>query len=227
MFWLFYPETLIVLLPALVLAIYAQYKVRSTYAKYLHVPIQKKVTAVRAAEAILGQAGVSGVKIEGTERTLGDHYDPRSKSLRLSAPNSISVAAVGVAAHEAGHAIQHAHGYAPLALRSTIVPVASFGSQLAFPLFFVGLFLQSDILVNIGIILFAAAVFFTLVTLPVEFNASRLAVAALSEGGIVTREELGGVKEVLTAASLTYVAAAAMAALQLLSMLLVSNRRRS
>lgn len=226
MFWLFYPETLIVLLPALILAIYAQYKVRSTYAKYLHVPVQRRITAERAAEAILREAAVSGVKIERTDRTLGDHYDPRTKALRLSAPGSSSVAAVGVAAHEAGHAIQHAHGYAPLALRSTIVPVASFGSQLAFPLFFVGLFLQSGVLINVGILLFAAAVFFTLVTLPVEFNASRRAVAALSAGGIVTREELGGVKQVLNAAALTYVAAAAMAALQLLSMLMVANRRR-
>ena len=226
MFWLFYPETLIVLLPALILSIYAQYKVRSTYAKYLHVPIQRQITAQRAAEVILQEAAVSGVKIEGTNRSLGDHYDPRTKALRLSAPGSNSVAAVGVAAHEAGHAIQHARGYAPLALRSTIVPVASFGSQLAFPLFFVGLFFQSDMLINVGVLLFAAAVFFTLVTLPVEFNASRRAVAALSSGGIVTQEELGGVKRVLTAAALTYVAAAAMAALQLLSMLLLANRRR-
>ncbi len=226
MFWLFYPETLIVLLPALILSIYAQYKVRSTYAKYTHVPIQRRVTAESAAEQILREAAVSGVKIEKTNRPLGDHYDPRTKALRLSAPGSNSVAAVGVAAHEAGHAIQHAHGYAPLALRSTIVPVASFGSQLAFPLFFVGLFFQSDMLINVGILLFAAAVFFTLVTLPVEFNASRRAVAALSSGGIVTREELGGVRQVLNAAALTYVAAAAMAALQLLSMLLMANRRR-
>ncbi|MBC7169937.1 zinc metallopeptidase [Candidatus Bipolaricaulota bacterium] len=223
---MFYPETLIVLLPALVLAIYAQYKVRSTYAQYLHVPLQRRITAGQAAELVLREAGVSGVRIEGTNRPLGDHYDPRTKALRLSAPGSSSVAAVGVAAHEAGHAIQHARGYAPLALRSTIVPVASFGSQLAFPLFFIGLFFQSDLLVNVGIILFSAAVLFTLVTLPVEFNASRRAVAALSAGGIVTREELGGVKRVLTAAALTYVAAAAMAALQLLSMLLISNRRR-
>ncbi len=226
MFWLFYPETLIVLLPALILSIYAQYKVRSTYAKYLHVPIQKRVTAERAAELILQEAAVSGVRIERTDRPLGDHYDPRRKALRLSAPGSNSVAAVGVAAHEAGHAIQHAHGYAPLALRSTIVPVASFGSQLAFPLFFVGLFFQSDMLINVGILLFSAAVFFTLVTLPVEFNASRRAVAALSSGGIVTREELNGVRQVLTAAALTYVAAAAMAALQLVSMLAMANRRR-
>ena len=226
MFWLFYPETLLLLLPALILAGYASYKVRSTYAKYLQVPTQKRVTAAQVAEEILTRAGVSGVKIEGTPRTLGDHYDPRSKSLRLSAPNSPSVAAVGVAAHEAGHAIQHAQGYAPLALRSAVVPVASFGSQLAFPLFFIGLIFRADFLLNAGIILFSAAVLFTLVTLPVEFNASRRAVATLRQSGLVTQEELGGVKEVLTAAALTYVAAAAMAALQLLSMLLIANRRR-
>jgi len=226
MFWLFYPETLLLLLPALILAGYASYKVRSTYAKYLQVPTHRRVTAAQVAEEILARAGVSGVKIEGTPRTLGDHYDPRSKSLRLSAPNSHSVAAVGVAAHEAGHAIQHAQGYVPLALRSAVVPVASFGSQLAFPLFFIGLIFRADFLLNAGIILFAAAVLFTLVTLPVEFNASRRAVATLRQSGLVTQEELGGVKEVLTAASLTYVAAAAMAALQLLSMLLIANRRR-
>ena len=226
MLWLFYPETLFVLLPALVLAIYAQYRVRSTYAKYINVPLQRRISAGQVAEVILREAGVSGVKIETTNRTLGDHYDPRTKALRLSAPNSPSVAAVGVAAHEAGHAIQHAQDYAPLALRSTIVPVANFGSQLALPLFVIGLLFQSELFVNIGIILFSAAVLFTLVTLPVEFNASRRAIAALSSSGIVTREELGGVKQVLTAAALTYVAAAAMAALQLLSMLLISRRRQ-
>ncbi len=224
--WLFYPETLMLLLPALLLAIYASYKVKSTYAKYLQVPTQRRVTAAQVAEEILARAGVSGVKLEGTPRPLGDHYDPRSKTLRLSAPNSVSVAAVGVAAHEAGHAIQHAQGYAPLALRSAVVPVASFGSQLAFPLFFLGLIFRADMLLNVGIILFAAAVLFTLITLPVEFNASRRAVAALGQSGLVTREELGVVKEVLTAAALTYVAAAAMAIMQLLSMLLIANRRR-
>jgi len=223
---MFDPVMMIVLLPALILSIYAQYKVRSTYAKYLNVPIQKKITAERAAELILREAAVDGVKIESTNRPLGDHYDPRSRALRLSAASSNSVAAVGVAAHEAGHAIQHAHGYAPLALRSTIVPVATFGSQLAFPLFFIGVFLGQGLLLNIGIILFSAAVFFTLVTLPVEFNASRRAMAALSAGGIVSQAELAGVKRVLNAAALTYVAAAAMAALQLLSMLMMANRRR-
>ncbi|HAF71397.1 MAG: Peptidase membrane zinc metallopeptidase [Acetothermia bacterium 64_32] len=224
--WLFYPETLLLLLPALLLAVYSSYKVRSTYAKYLEVPTQRRVTAAQVVEELLARAGVSGVRIEGTPRPLGDHYDPRGRTLRLSAPNSPSVAAVGVAAHEAGHAIQHAQGYAPLALRSAVVPVASFGSQLAFPLFFIGLIFRADFLLNAGIILFSAAVLFTLITLPVEFNASRRAVAALRQSGLVTQEELGGVKEVLNAAALTYVAAAAMAALQLLSMLLIANRRR-
>lgn len=223
--WLFYPETLLLLIPALLLAVYAQYKVRHTYKKYMQVPTQGRVTAAQVVEKILMRAGVGGVKIEGTSRAMGDHYDPRTKALRLSAPGSASVAAVGVAAHEAGHAIQHARGYAPLSLRSAVLPVANFGSQLAFPLFFVGIFFQSEVFLNVGIILFAAAVLFTVITLPVEFNASRRAVAALRESGGVTQEELGGVKEVLTAAALTYVAAAAMAALQLLAMLLMARRR--
>ncbi len=223
--WLFYPETLLVLLPALVLAIYAQYKVRHTYKKYMQVTTRRRVSASRVAEEMLANARVEGVTIGGTSRAMGDHYDPRNKALRLSAPDSVSVAAVGVAAHEAGHAIQHARGYAPLALRSATVPVASFGSQLAFPLFFIGLLFQSEMLLNVGIVLFAAAVLFTVITLPVEFNASRRAVAALRESGSVTQEELGGVKEVLTAAALTYVAAAAMAAMQLLAMLLMARRR--
>ncbi len=225
--WLFYPETLILTLPALILAIYAQYKVRSTYAKYLNVPTSRRVTAAQVTQDVLRQGGVFDVKLDRTRQALGDHYDPRSKTIRLSAPESVSVAAVGVAAHEAGHALQHAQGYAPLALRSTIVPISMIGSQLAFPLFFFGLIFQFDFLVNLGILLFAAAVLFTLVTLPVEYNASRRAVTVLQSGNYVTREELGAVREVLSAAALTYVAAAAMAALQLLSMLLIANRRRS
>jgi len=227
--WLFYPETLVLLIPAFLLATYAQYKVRSAYAKYLRVPTQRRITAREAAEYILQRAGITNVRIEQIRQPLGDHYDPRGRRLRLSAPESTSVAAVGVAAHEAGHALQHAQGYAPLALRSAIVPVAMFGSQLAFPLFFLGLIFQATSLVNIGIILFSAAVLFTLVTLPVEFNASRRALAALRSAGLVTEGELGAVREVLTAAALTYVASAAMAVAQLLGMLLIAGggRRRS
>lgn len=229
MIWLFYPETLILLIPAVLLAFYAQYKVRAAYAKYLRVPTQRRVSAAEAARILLEYAGVTNVRIESIRQPLGDHYDPRRRVLRLSAPDSVSVAAVGVAAHEAGHALQHAQGYAPLALRSAIVPVAMFGSQLAFPLFFLGLIFQATSLVNVGIILFSAAVLFTLVTLPVEFNASRRAVEALRAAGLVTEGELGAVKEVLTAAALTYVASAAMAVAQLLGMLLIagSSRRRS
>lgn len=229
MIWLFYPETLILLIPAVLLAFYSQYKVRAAYAKYLRVPTQRRVSAAEAARILLEYAGVTNVRIESIRQPLGDHYDPRRRVLRLSAPDSVSVAAVGVAAHEAGHALQHAQGYAPLALRSAIVPVAMFGSQLAFPLFFLGLIFQATSLVNVGIILFSAAVLFTLVTLPVEFNASRRAVQALRAAGLVTEGELGAVKEVLTAAALTYVASAAMAVAQLLGMLLIagSSRRRS
>jgi Zn-dependent membrane protease YugP len=229
MIWLFYPETLILLIPAFLLAIYAQYKVRSAYSKYLQVPTQRRITAREAAEYILRSAGITNVQIEPIRQPLGDHYDPRRRKLRLSAPDSASVAAVGVAAHEAGHALQHAQGYAPLALRSAIVPVAMFGSQLAFPLFFLGLIFQATSLVNVGIILFSAAVLFTLVTLPVEFNASRRAMVALRSAGLVTEGELGAVKEVLGAAALTYVASAAMAIAQLLGMLMIAGggRRRS
>lgn len=223
--WLAFGPSIWILVPALLLAVYAQWRVRSTYNRYARVPVATGLTAHGAAERILTAAGVHDVSVEATSRTLGDHYDPRTKVLRLSASDSRSVAAVGVAAHEAGHAIQHARGFAPLALRTAIVPAARFGSQLAFPLFFLGLIFQYPVLVTAGILLFSAAVLFTLVTLPVEFDASRRAVAALRDGGLVGTEELGAIKEVLFAAALTYVAAAAMAALQLL-LLLSAGRRR-
>ena len=213
-----------ILLPAIALAIFAQWRVRSTYRRYTTVETAARVAASGAARRILDAEAISGVSIEEARRTLGDHYDPRRRVLRLSAPESTSIAAVGVAAHEAGHAIQHARGFAPLALRSAAVPIASFGSQLAFPLFFIGLITRFEPLITVGILLFSAAVFFTLITLPVEFDASRRAVASLRTSGLVTSEELGAVKEVLFAAALTYVAAAAMAALQLVMMLMARRR---
>jgi Zn-dependent membrane protease YugP len=222
---LLFGPSFLILVPAIILAVYAQWRVRSTYNKYSRVEVINRMTAKDAAERILTAAAVNGVSIESSQRQLSDHYDPKAKILRLSAPTSTSIAAIGVAAHEAGHAIQHARSYAPLSLRTAIVPVANFGSQLAFPLFFIGLFARFQPLVTAGIIAFSAAVFFTLVTLPVEFDASRRAIASLRETMIVNEEELGSVKEVLFAAALTYVAAAAMAALQLL-MLLSFNRRR-
>lgn len=227
-FWglpFFMGPSILVLLPALVLAIYAQYKVRSTYSRYARVRTANGTTALQAAKRILEGAGIGEVAIERIKGTLSDHYDPRGKVLRLSNPGSTSVAAVGVAAHEAGHAIQHARGYKPLVLRTAIVPLANFGSQLAFPLFFMGLIFRYQAFITFGILAFSLAVLFTLVTLPVEFDASRRAVVALRSSYLVNEEELGAVKEVLFAAALTYVAAAAMAALQLL-MLLSMNRRR-
>lgn len=223
--FMFLPD-MIILLPAMAFAIYAQWKVQSTYARYSTVEVGRRLSAEDAARRILTAEYVQGVSFERIDRRLGDHYDPRKKILRLSAPDSNSIAAIGVAAHEAGHAMQHAKNYAPLALRSAIVPVANFGSQLALPLFILGIFAQIPALVTAGIILFSAAVLFTLVTLPVEFDASRRAVHALEQSGMVTTEELGAVKQVLSAAALTYVAAAAMAALQLVMLLLSANRRR-
>jgi Zn-dependent membrane protease YugP len=218
--------SLLILLPALALAGYAQWKVRSTYNRYSTVEVTRRTTAQEVAQRILNAEYIQDVTFEAIDRPLGDYYDPRKKVLRLSAPQSSSVAAIGVAAHEAGHAIQHAKKYAPLALRSTLVPVASFGSQLALPIFIVGIFAQIPVLMTAGIVLFSAAVLFTFVTLPVEFNASRRAVHALEQSGVVTTEELGAVKQVLSAAALTYVAAAAMAALRLVGLLLSANRRR-
>ena len=222
--FLFGPSFLI-LLPAIILAAYAQWKVRSTYANYSKVTAVSRITAQQAAERILTGAMIADVTIESSQRALSDHYDPTKKILRISAPDSSSIAAIGVAAHEAGHAIQHAKAYAPLTLRTTIVPIARFGSQLAMPLFFLGIFARMPSLVTFGILAFSAAVLFTLITLPVEFDASRRAIAALRETVIVTEEEMGGVKEVLDAAALTYVAAAAMAGLQLLMLLSTSRRR--
>lgn len=223
--FLFGPS-LVILLPAILLGAYAQWKVQSTYGRYARIATLRRTTAHQAAERILADERIHGVTVEVSQKgRLSDHYDPRRKALRLASPTSISLADVGVAAHEAGHAIQHARGYAPLSLRSVMVPVANFGSGLAMPLFIVGLFAQLPPLMTAGIIAFSAAVLFTLVTLPVEFDASRRAVAALRSTGMLTEEELGGVKDVLFAAALTYVAAAAMAALQLLMLLSVSRRR--
>jgi uncharacterized protein len=221
----FMGPSILILVPALILALYAQYRVRSTYSRYARVRTGNGLSASQVAKRILEGAGINDVSIGETKAKLSDHYDPRTRVLRLSDPSSISVAAVGVAAHEAGHAIQHARGYTPLSLRTAIVPLANFGSQLAFPLFFIGLLFRYQPLVTVGIAAFSLAVLFTLVTLPVEFDASRRAVVSLRDSALLSDEELGGVKEVLFAAALTYVAAAAMAALQLL-MLLSLNRRR-
>ncbi len=228
MFFPFWDPTMIIVIPAVLLALYAQLRVRSTYAQYSQVPISNGLTGAQVAQEILRRNGLSDVEIEQTEGMLSDHYDPRTRTLSLSSDvhDGISVASAGVAAHETGHAIQHARQYAPLALRSAMVPTVQFGSWLAWPLFILGFFFHSGTMMQLGILVFSAAVAFTVVTLPVEFDASARAMRALREEGLVTPDELRGVRSVLTAAALTYVAAAAMAILQLARMLLLANTRR-
>jgi len=186
------------------------------------------MTGSEVARRLLRQAGLDMVGVERTDQRLGDHYDPRKKVVRLSpgVHDSYSVAALGVAAHEVGHAIQHQTGYYPLNLRNTLVPVAGFGSSAAFPLFLVGMFMNSMSLMNLGIVLFGAAVVFHVVTLPVEKNASSQALALLESGGFITSREVQPARAVLDAAALTYLAATAMAVAQLLRLVILRNSQR-
>jgi Zn-dependent membrane protease YugP len=223
----FWYWSLIMLVPALVLGIYAQAKVSSSFSRYSQVPSARGLTGAQAARMLLDGAGLPDVGIEVAGSRLSDHYDPRSRTLTLSPEvgNSNSLAALGVAAHESGHAMQHADGYVPFKFRSSLVPVANVGTNFGFILFFVGLvFFRSGLLMNVGIVLYAGAVLFTLVTLPVELNASRRAMAQLSDRSILVADELAGAKKVLSAAALTYVAAALMAILQLVRLILISRR---
>jgi Zn-dependent membrane protease YugP len=226
----FWDYTFFLLIPPLLLAFYAQAKVKNTYTKYSRVFASSGISGARMAQEILNLGGASDVKIERTPGKLSDHYDPRKRALRLSEGvySSDSIAALGIAAHEAGHALQHHTGYAPLHLRNAIYPVASIGSTLAFPLFFIGFLFGSkgpSILMDIGILLFTGAVVFSVLTLPVEFNASKRAVALLGERGYLRGPELDGARRVLSAAALTYVASTAMAAMQLLRMFLLRSSR--
>lgn len=223
----FYWWSMILLVPALLLGFYAQAKVSSAFNRYSQVASRSGLTGAQAARKVLDSAGLMDVGIEIAGSKLSDHYDPRTRVLTLSPPvgNSNSLAALGVAAHEAGHAVQHAEGYPAFRLRSAIVPAAKLGSNLGFILFFVGLlFYRNGLLMSIGIVLYSAAVLFTLVTLPVEFNASKRAMTLLENRSILMGEELDGAKKVLSAAALTYVAAALMAILQLVRLILISRR---
>lgn len=226
-----YDPTMVFLLPALVFAFWAQWRVQHTYSKYSRVPAAIGVTGRDMARSIMNRNGVTDVQVEEVGGMLSDHYDPRVKAVRLSQVNyeGDSIASIAVAAHEVGHVLQHAEGYAPLAFRSTLAPVAQFGSMLAFPLFFIGLIFNipgvSRWLMDIGILFFSGAVLFQLVTLPVEFDASKRALAQLTTQGSIAPEEVAGAKRVLDAAALTYVAAAAMAALQLIRLLLLRSSR--
>ena len=223
----YYDPTYFLLIPGLLLALYAQFKVSSTFAHYKGVPSRVHMTGAEIARAILDSNGCRDVRIERVAGSLTDHYDPENGVLRLSSEvyGSMSVAALGVAAHEAGHAIQDAQDYAPLRIRANLVPIANIGSGMAIPLFMLGLLMSWEPLLKIGIFAFAFSVLFYVVTLPVEFNASRRAVTVLASG-YLPQDEVKGVKAVLSAAALTYVAAALQAVLQLLRLVLLANRRR-
>lgn len=218
---------LIFVLPALILAGWAQMKVTSTFSKYSRVPSGSGLTGAQVARQILDRNGLYDVRIEPVAGNLTDHYDPRTRVLRLS--NSVygnsSIAAISVAAHEVGHAMQHSEGYFPLILRNNIAPIAGFGSRIVGILVLLGLIMSADFLVNLGIALFLAVVLFQLITLPVEFNASNRALVQL-ENGIAPRENLRPAKKVLNAAALTYVAATLVAIGELLRLLSLTNRRR-
>ena len=217
---------LIFVLPAIIIAMIAQSNVTSTFNKYSKVINARGITGAEVAQKILNLYGIYDVTIERVAGNLSDHFDPRTKVIRLSDSvySSTSVAALGVAAHEAGHAIQHNKGYMPIKLRNAVLPVANLGSGLAFPLVILGIVFSFDFLVNFGIILFSAVVLFQVVTLPVEFNASARAISVMEEQYILSDSELVGAKKVLSAAAMTYVAATIVALANLLRLIGIARR---
>lgn len=227
MFWFYDYYYIILVVPAILISLFAQFKVQSTYRKYAQVMSAQRRTAAEITRQILDRNGLSGVAIESVHGSLTDHYDPRTNVIRLSdtVKGDVSVASIGVAAHEAGHAVQYATGYFPIKLRNTVLPVANIGSTLSIPLIFIGFLFSMPYLVNFGILLFSFVLLFQLVTLPVEFDASKRAIKTLDEGGILSGNELVGAKKVLSAAAMTYVAAALTTAAQLLRLVLISRRR--
>lgn len=228
---MYWDSTIIILIPAIIFSLIAQAMVKSTFAKYNEVKNSRGLTGYDAARAILDRNGLSHIRIERVSGSLTDHYDPRANVIRLSDSvyGSDTVAAVGVAAHEAGHAVQYSVGYLPIKIRNAIIPVTQFGSSLSTPLVILGIAFSWDFLITAGILLFCAVVFFQAVTLPVEFNASGRAIRTLREDAFLDDDELSGAKKVLTAAAMTYVAAMVSALLSLVRLLLISksnNRRR-
>ncbi len=233
-FGFFFDPTMILVIPGIILTLWAQAKVQSAYSKYSRVRTRSGVTGAQVARDILNRSGLQNVTVEPIQGELTDHYDPREGVLRLSEGvyGSQSIAALGIAAHEAGHAIQHAERYGALVLRTAIAPAAATGSQLGIWLFMIGFFIAAFAhgafawLIDVGLILFSVAVFFTIVTLPVEFNASKRAIAILEKGGYLTLDEVPEAKKVLDAAAMTYVAAAATAVLTLIRLLILRNMSR-
>jgi len=228
-FPLFFDPTMILLLPAIALAMWAQGKVRGNYAKYDKIPSRAGLAGSEVARKILASRGLSDVEVRGVDGRLSDHYDPRSRTVNLSPAvyQGRSLAALAIAAHETGHAMQHGEQWFPLAMRSAIAPTVGIGSTLAFPLFFIGFIFATKVgwLMDLGIWFFSAAVVFHLVTLPVEINASRRALAVLSGEGYLAADETQGAKKVLDAAAMTYVAAAAMSVMQLVRLLVLRGAR--
>ncbi|MGI6088568.1 MAG: zinc metallopeptidase [Bilifractor porci] len=220
--------TYLLILAAFVFTLIVQGVMRGTFRKYSRIRSGSGMTGAQVAQQILASEGLYGVQVLQVSGDLTDHYDPRNKTVSLSQTvyGSSSLAAQGVAAHECGHAIQDAKGYAPLGIRSALVPVANFGSSAAWPLFFIGLIFQLPVIMKIGIFLFFFALLFQLVTLPVEFNASHRAMKKLKGMNLMSREELGGARSVLSAAAMTYVAAAATSLMYLLRMLILSGAGR-
>lgn len=219
---------LILVVPALLLAIWAQVQVKTTYRKYSRVPNSRGMTGAYAAQAVLNFYGITDVRIERVSGSLTDHYDPRSKVIRLSdgVYNSSTVAAIGIACHEAGHAAQHAENYAPIKIRNAIIPVCNIGSTIGIPLALIGWIFSFSILIYVGLGLYAAVFIFQVATLPVEFNASRRAIKVIDETQLLRDDEIGGAKKVLAAAAMTYVASMIVSLANLLRLLLrFSNRR--
>ena len=221
---------IVIMIPCLILSLVCSAMVKSNFSKYSQVRNSRGITGAQAAYNVLSANGVPGVRIEQVSGSLTDHFDPRSNVIRLSQPvyGAASVAAVGVACHEAGHACQHAEGYFPNKLRSAILPAANIGSKLSWIFLIVGMLLpvQFNFVITIGIVLFSASVLFTVVTLPVEFNASSRALKTIKDTGMLTAEEYVGAQKVLRAAAMTYVASAATAVMQLLRLLLIFGRRK-
>lgn len=228
MFYPFFDPTMVLLIPAVILALWAQNKVRSTYRKYSQVRSSSGLTGEKVARKILDQNGLNDVPIEAVKGELTDHYDPRKRVVRLSEGifHRDSVAALGIAAHEVGHAVQHAQGFTPLKLRHVLLIPANIGSSMAMPLFFIGFFFSSiNVLMDIGILIFVGALAFQLITLPVEFDASRRALAYLRGTGVMAEAEVGHARKVLSSAAWTYVAAAAMAVTQIIRLLVLRGAR--
>ena len=227
----YWDPTYILVVIGAVICMIASARVKGTFNKYSQLRSMSGMNGAQVAQRVLQAAGIYDVQVRHVSGSLTDHYDPRTKTVNLSDPvyNATSVAALGVAAHECGHAIQHAKSYAPLSIRSALVPIANFGSMLAWPVILIGLFFNtrsSGLIIDIGILLFSAAVLFQLVTLPVEFDASRRALVMLRTLGILADDELRYTRRVLKSAALTYVASAAAAILQLLRIILITNGRR-